>query len=46
MASKKRLKKIAREGGYNFEKENVHLNRKKSKAQLTKKAERRPQKRG
>jgi len=46
MASKKRKKKIAREDGYNFENNNVHLQRKKSKVQLKKSAERRPQKKG
>lgn len=45
MASKKRLKKIAREGGYNWEQNNAHIQRKKNKVQL-KKAERRPQKKG
>lgn len=46
MASNKRSKKIAHEGGYNFEHNNVHLRRKKSKLQLSKRAERRPQKKG
>lgn len=46
MASKKRKKKIAKEGGYNFEQSNPHLKRKKSKVQLKKSAERRPQKKG
>lgn len=45
MASKKKLKKIAKEGGYNWEHNNAHIQRKKSKVQL-KKAERRPQKKG
>lgn len=43
MASKKRKKKIANEGGYNWERNNVHIQRKKNKIRL-KKAERRPQK--
>ena len=43
MASKKRKKKTANEGGYNWERNNVHIQRKKNKIQL-KKAERRPQK--
>jgi len=34
MASKKRLNKIANEGGYNFEHKNPHLLRKKSKKDL------------
>lgn len=45
MASKKRLKKIANEGGYNYEHKNAHIRRKKNKVQL-KSAERRPQKKG
>ncbi len=45
MASKKRKKKIANEGGYNWERNNVHIQRKKTKVQL-KKAELRPQKKG
>ncbi|MHA2279784.1 MAG: hypothetical protein ACXAC5_02665 [Promethearchaeota archaeon] len=36
MASKKRLKKIANEGGYNWERDNVHIQRKKSKVRLKK----------
>lgn len=34
MASKKRKKKIANKGGYNFLRENVHLLRKKAKVEL------------
>ena len=46
MASKKKLKKIAKEGGYNWEHKNSHLLRKKNKVQLKKAVDRRPQKRG
>ena len=49
MASKKRKNKIAKAGcGYNFENDNVHLKRKKSKVDLGNKlkSERRPQKKG
>lgn len=48
MASKKRKKKTANEGGHNYFETNPHLQRKKTKIQLSQKAksERRPQKKG
>lgn len=44
MASKKRKKKVANEGGYNWERNNAHIQRKKSKVQLKKAARRQKKK--